>query len=954
MGSRYRNFHLRVSKSLEAKFNMATAEAVANKDWAEDITAFSGAAAELIWLEEVKKKFRDVTRNAVTRHGWKTLFARYDSDGSGNIDFEEFCTAARMDCHIRPDDLSDSSLRVLFSDADADGSGELDSEEFCALILREGDDGPLSEIKSKFCAATESVVNTVGWAAVFASYDIDGSGELDKDEFVGAVRQDCDIDENVLSDADLWKMFDTVDVDGSGEIDSEEFERLLESDALAHDMTFEVFFEAMFQLVDLWTADPPEVSNYTVFLDKMLKNITKATAGGTLTLRDLNTLFDEKGELMYELAPLEEIVSFVDETSGEVDIEGVEINENMMSGNSPPPSTPTPEPAPELAPEPESEPEWLPTEVVGSEVEARLPTPKVVQTYDAEAEAERLAREADERARRLAALEEEKRRREAARLAREAEEAERRRRDAERRAKMDQDVTIPLPRSQRDQKVRRAAALQRKKDLQLEEDQCCRTLEQLWSARPAWWAQVDRLRSNLTQLNVSKLDSKLLGKFATWTDARKLVRALIRTICETTADIDRNPSKGGNPHEAIAVAVAHELHNNGELAGLLRLVIGDADESGMVLPPMDISAGDNIPSARLLSWLQCVLATFVERSKVSSSSLAQSFPVVAAPPRGIMTPGTIKRRHVNVKKELLWREAQDSRTKRSKLQPRLRRMENTSGRKQKPNIAAARRKLQALSYSKDGQDPMKLFRQYDHDNSGDLDFAEFCNAVRKGGQMKQSMISDAELAALFDAVDGDGSGDISILELQAFVWESGGTTARGTHAKVAEVKLPTVGAHQTDDNADHQQYGSRPLPRYMQSRGPTNTAGHLVPPAKPRGQSAACITKIAEELTDRAVADHQVQLAVAPIPRPPPGSKLPLLLASRTQRAQGQRVSFSRERPTVRRIATVNTGPHRGGGTPRRWGPPGMLKPATPVYSSGRRFLPPESVDWSKSITARF
>jgi hypothetical protein len=449
--------------------------------------------------------------------------------------------------------------------------------------------------------------------------------------------------------------------------------------------------------------------------------------------------------------------------------------------------------------------------------------------------------------------------------------------------------------------------------------------------------------SNLTQLDISKLDSKLLGKFATWTDAKKLVRALIRAICEATADIDRNPSKGGNSHEAVAVAVANELHNNSELAGLLRLVIADADESGLVLLPADVSAANNVVSARLLNWLQCVLATFLEDSKVTPSPLPQSFPVLATPSRGIITPGTLKRRHVNAKKESLWREAQDSRTKRSKLQPRLRRVENTSGRERKPDVAAARRKLQSLSYSKGGQDPMQLFRQYDHDNSGDLDFDEFCNAVRKGGQMRQSMISDADLAALFAAVDGDGSGDISISELQAFVWGSGATTARGTRAKVAEVKLPTVRASQTGDKAEPQQVGSRPLPRYMQSRGPTDAPQHLVPSAEPPGPNAAYVRNSEEELTERAF-----------VPRPPPGSKLPPVLTLGARRAQGQRVSFSRERPTVRRIATVDSNPRRGGGTPRRWGAPGMVKPATPVYSSGRRFLPPESVDWSKSITARF
>ena len=465
------------------------------------------------------------------------------------------------------------------------------------------------------------------------------------------------------------------------------------------------------------------------------------------------------------------------------------------------------------------------------------------------------------------------------------------------------------------------------------------------SERPAWWAQVDRLMENLTQLDIAKLDNKLLGKFATWADAKKLVHALVRAICEATADIDRNASNASNPHEAVAVAVAKELGNNGEMAGLLRLIIADADESGMVSLPADISAANNVVGARLLTWLQRILATYLEGSKLPplpAASLLQSGPAMAPAPRGVMTPGTVKRKHVNAKKEFLWREAQDSRTKRSKLQPRLRRVPNSS-RKRKPDIAAARRKLQSLSYSKEGQDPMKLFQQYDHDNSGELDYREFCNAVRKGGQMKQSMISDAELEALFTCVDGDGSGDISISELQAFVWGSGSKTARGTQAKVAEVKLPAVG-----EKAQQQPASSKPLPRYMQHRGPTHATYEPVPPAQPRSPN------VHDALEAEAKND---QMVAANLPQPSPGSKLPPLSAPGTPRLQEQRVTFSRERPTIRRIARewpAEGGPRRGGGTPRRWGPPGMVKPATPVYSSGRRFLPPESVDWSKSITARF
>jgi Ca2+-binding EF-hand superfamily protein len=974
----YRNFHLRVSKSLEARFDMATAEAVANKDWAEDITAFSGDSTDLIWLEEVKKKFREVTQETVNKQGWAALFARYDSDGSGDIDFDEFAAAARTDCGIAPGVIADEELRELFSQADDDGSGEVDSTEFCAWIMKADNGGAASptagrmrEVKEQFRAATEPVVTKIGWAAVFASYDTDGSGALDKEEFIGAVRKDCDLNEKVLSDADLGKMFDAVDDDGSGEIDCDEFEQLLTSDALAQDMTFEVFYEAMFQLVDLWTSDPPEVSNYQVFLTKMLKNITKSTGEGKMTLRDLTTLYDDTGVLMYELAPVDEITSFVDEGSGEVEIQGVEINEDMLGAETPPPREPTPEPEPEpevvLPADPQpAEPEWIPTEVVGSEVKARLPTPQKAPARDyAAEEAARLAREADEEAKRLAEAEEEERRREAARLAREAAEAaeaERRRMEAERRARIAADVTLPLPRSQRAGKARREAVGRRQEELRAQQEEHCRALEQMASERPAWWAQVDRLMGNLTQLDIAKLDSKLLGKFATWADAKILVQALVRAICSATADIERNPSKGADPNEAVALAVAKELRQNGEMAGLLRLIIADADEPSALALPADVAAANHVVGARLLAWLQRILAAHLEASELPQSlRTSQRFvdnyplgasvlPTLSTVPRAVVTPGTVKRRQVNAKKEELWKEAQDCRTKRSKLRPRLRRVENTGSRA--PDIATARRKLQSLSYSKAGQDPMQLFRQYDHDNSGELDFTEFSGAVRKGGQMTPAMISDAELAALFAEVDGDGSGDVSIEELQAFVWggDGGATSARGKKAKVAQVKLPTVNANRTKAGLS-----DKPLPRYMQPRPPPAAAAREAAAALPDDPPAHVAAYIRQESTTEYDEDPAVyrQPVEAHVPRPPTGSKLPPMHASGA-RLQDQRVTFSRERPIVRRIASAISGPRRGGGTPGRWGAPGMVKPRTPVFSVGRRFLPPNSVDWSKSISARF
>ena len=86
-----------------------------------------------------------------------------------------------------------------------------------------------------------------------------------------------------------------------------------------------------------------------------------------------------------------------------------------------------------------------------------------------------------------------------------------------------------------------------------------------------------------------------------------------------------------------------------------------------------------------------------------------------------------------------------------------------------------RKKLSALSYGAGGEDPAKLFRHFDRDNSGNLDFGEFRSAIRKGAHITVAKMSDADLRKVFYAVDADDGGDVSLDELTEFIWGSGST-----------------------------------------------------------------------------------------------------------------------------------------------------------------------------------
>ena len=275
------------------------------------------ADAASIWLEEVKKKFMDVASKVVLELGMKDLFSKYDDDGSGDLDFQEFSSAIREDLKVTEAALSNGDLQQMFRSIDVDGSGEVDATEFSNWLLNDKpDDIRWRPMKRKFEDSAGSLVQQVGWTKLFEKYDTDGSGELDFSEFSRAVRSDCDINDDVVSDEDLKSMFDAVDSDGSGEMDVDEFREFIESNALAQDMSFEIFYEAMFQLAELWVAKE-DAGQYTVFFGQLRNRIADYVVDTDgvkkQLLRGIRTKVDEKGHEVYILTDVQLIESFVND-----------------------------------------------------------------------------------------------------------------------------------------------------------------------------------------------------------------------------------------------------------------------------------------------------------------------------------------------------------------------------------------------------------------------------------------------------------------------------------------------------------------------------------------------------------------------------------------------------------------------------------------------------------------
>ena len=334
----YIALHLRVGKALQSQFDVHDSENNANMDWAEDITAFSGEDASSIWLEEVKKKFVDVAGKVVLKLGMTELFSRFDADGSGNLDIGEFQAAIRNEppngLEVGAEVLSDADLKQMFRSIDVDGSGEVDAAEFSNWLLNDTpDDIRWRPMKRRFEDTAGQLLGKIGWSKLFARYDTDGSGELDFGEFEQAVRTDCGLNEDVVPKADLQKMFDAVDADGSGEMDVDEFREFIERNALAQDMSFEIFYEAMFQLAGLWVVRE-DAQQYSLFFGHLRGRISDwvVDADGVKKqlLRGIKTQVDEQGHEAYIITDVELIQQFCND-DGEPEMDGLDLKDPCVA-----------------------------------------------------------------------------------------------------------------------------------------------------------------------------------------------------------------------------------------------------------------------------------------------------------------------------------------------------------------------------------------------------------------------------------------------------------------------------------------------------------------------------------------------------------------------------------------------------------------------------------------------
>jgi len=138
--------------------------------------------------------------------GLRKAFDAFDMDKKGSISVETISTILRM-MGVK---VSDKNFMEIVAEVDEDGSGELEFEEFCALaakfLIEEDEESLKAELKE-----------------AFRIYDKQGDGFITT-QVLKEILHELD---NKLTEEDLLGIIDEVDEDGSGTLDFDEFMQMM-------------------------------------------------------------------------------------------------------------------------------------------------------------------------------------------------------------------------------------------------------------------------------------------------------------------------------------------------------------------------------------------------------------------------------------------------------------------------------------------------------------------------------------------------------------------------------------------------------------------------------------------------------------------------------------------------------------------------------------------------------
>lgn len=85
-------------------------------------------------MKDIKEQFRIAAEAKTETIGWQIIFDKYDDDGSGELDLEEFTKCVRNECGLDKETTTDEDVQELFGIVDTDQSGAIDAEELQTFL----------------------------------------------------------------------------------------------------------------------------------------------------------------------------------------------------------------------------------------------------------------------------------------------------------------------------------------------------------------------------------------------------------------------------------------------------------------------------------------------------------------------------------------------------------------------------------------------------------------------------------------------------------------------------------------------------------------------------------------------------------------------------------------------------------------------------------------------------